>query len=449
MLNENDYRFLIANALFDKNLINGHLYIKCSKPKYIQALPGDGRTNDPKLLQERKDAILQKWNKIRDKIESKNYPDEFWDIAFEEDIMNDFPDYFDKGAIWYIGDKVVDYYNGLLETDGVLLDNAYDSYKERINDISNQMKVIDDEQKSLNSDLKEIDNDNNRLARDFNKFQKDFLSYDDEYNSKLNDPALLNERKSVIEQIKDRWNSYGMQNPYHYYDDYEMDYNEDEEGYLSPGTFDYPLSDRDSQRFAELRSKINENINILDNLYKNGIMTSDKETELLNNLARDISEYGSYIYEPSMFDIDEMAGLRNDCEVSLPRYIKELTDVPQSLKDIKDKRDNVKDKLDNVMSKRNENDVNIQQIKDRKANLRKDKKNLKERKSILQESMPKKKDKKTRLTDIREIRDLAKEFASDISMAQQYQNELFSINLKLNQDSGSGLPYEYGDYIVF
>ena len=57
LLNENDIKDLINDSLLEHDLINQEIYLKCGKPKVVQTLPYDLRTNDKVKLQERVDAI--------------------------------------------------------------------------------------------------------------------------------------------------------------------------------------------------------------------------------------------------------------------------------------------------------------------------------------------------------------------------------------------------------
>lgn len=63
MNDENDYKQLIADALFKKGLIDIELYEKCSKP-HITSLPYDNRYTDPIKLNERKKAIEESINHL-------------------------------------------------------------------------------------------------------------------------------------------------------------------------------------------------------------------------------------------------------------------------------------------------------------------------------------------------------------------------------------------------
>lgn len=62
---------------------------KCSKPKYIQALPGDGRTNDVDILKERQTAIKDGMNEVTDEIDGATH-----DLDLLEETEGAFYDYF-------------------------------------------------------------------------------------------------------------------------------------------------------------------------------------------------------------------------------------------------------------------------------------------------------------------------------------------------------------------
>lgn len=70
MQKKNDYSNLILNALLDKGVIDESLYEKCSKPSYISELPGDLRTTDLNVLNDRKKAIEKELKDIDKKIDS-------------------------------------------------------------------------------------------------------------------------------------------------------------------------------------------------------------------------------------------------------------------------------------------------------------------------------------------------------------------------------------------
>lgn len=73
MLGFEDYRKIIADSLFDKGIISERLYEKCSRPKYITALPGDLRSTDATLLSERMDVIEEEISRREEIADRANY----------------------------------------------------------------------------------------------------------------------------------------------------------------------------------------------------------------------------------------------------------------------------------------------------------------------------------------------------------------------------------------
>lgn len=73
MLSESDYKNIIAEVLFNTDLISKEIYLKCSTPKYIQDLPGDLRSHDPDLLYERLNAIDDELTRREDILKKAEY----------------------------------------------------------------------------------------------------------------------------------------------------------------------------------------------------------------------------------------------------------------------------------------------------------------------------------------------------------------------------------------
>ena len=73
MFGYEDYRKMIADSLFENEIIDERLYEKCKKPSYITALPGDLRTNDVDVLRDRMDKIEEEINRREDIINDANY----------------------------------------------------------------------------------------------------------------------------------------------------------------------------------------------------------------------------------------------------------------------------------------------------------------------------------------------------------------------------------------
>ena len=71
LLNENDIKDLINDSLLEHDLINQEIYLKCGKPKVVQALPGDLRTTDLEKLNRRKEAIKLRIEELNLQISQK------------------------------------------------------------------------------------------------------------------------------------------------------------------------------------------------------------------------------------------------------------------------------------------------------------------------------------------------------------------------------------------
>ena len=73
MLNVDDYKQIILDALKNEEIISEELYEKCKKPQYIQDLTGDLRSNDPDILYERLNEIDEKLNEREDILKKAEY----------------------------------------------------------------------------------------------------------------------------------------------------------------------------------------------------------------------------------------------------------------------------------------------------------------------------------------------------------------------------------------
>lgn len=87
--NEDDYRQIIIDSLYEEGLVDEELYLKCGKPKHIQALPGDLRTHDIKKLQKRKKQIIREMNKGSKRIANKWHQISDMVDEWHENIPND------------------------------------------------------------------------------------------------------------------------------------------------------------------------------------------------------------------------------------------------------------------------------------------------------------------------------------------------------------------------
>lgn len=412
-----ELKFLLNDILYDNGLISGELYVKCGK-QHISSLPHDLRTNDESKLLQRKYEIINRWKDLGENINDK-YPPEFFDISIDGDYD------YDEGRYTINADKVVEYYDSINETNEVVVSNNREQYLNRITDIDGEIKDIDKRQNELNNELKELQSESDKESRNFNKLQKEFLDADDEYESLLKSPELLDGRKQDIDKVNKLWDS--IQRFTNYYDTYEM--SASEEGI----DMDMPLSSRDYDRMGVIESRINNNMKLLNDFYKNGIMPTDKEKEILRDISRDINEYSSYMIEPYNFDIDEIAYLRREAEHDVPDLLSGLSKTPEKLSGLKNKRDSARNNLNNSQSSILKLESDIKDINDTKKRLRRNKKELKERKSNLKDNTPKKSDVK-KYSNIEDIRKLAKEFRSDIKKIQDYQIELRKVNNSLGFD---------------
>ena len=131
---EDNVRYNIAKSLFDKGIIDGDLFEKCSKPKYIQSLPADLRTNDEDKLNERLDALQKLEDDTNKEYEEKysEYEDAKKELKTKSDkirnnVLNiletienlnsrvyDY-NYFDEEPYTYEGEENPDYDPELIE----------------------------------------------------------------------------------------------------------------------------------------------------------------------------------------------------------------------------------------------------------------------------------------------------------------------------------------------
>lgn len=73
MLNINEIKQIIADTLYDADVIDKELYLKCGKPKYISDLPGDLRSNDADELDDRLNNISDELDKREEILKRAEY----------------------------------------------------------------------------------------------------------------------------------------------------------------------------------------------------------------------------------------------------------------------------------------------------------------------------------------------------------------------------------------
>ena len=73
MFTEDDYKQIILDSLYNSDVIDKDLYLKCGKPKYISGLPGDLRTTDENELYDRLTAIEDELNRREEILKKAEY----------------------------------------------------------------------------------------------------------------------------------------------------------------------------------------------------------------------------------------------------------------------------------------------------------------------------------------------------------------------------------------
>ena len=73
MFTEDDYKQIILDSLYNNDVIDKDLYLKCGKPKYISGLPGDLRTTDENELYDRLTAIEDELNRREEILKKAEY----------------------------------------------------------------------------------------------------------------------------------------------------------------------------------------------------------------------------------------------------------------------------------------------------------------------------------------------------------------------------------------
>ena len=205
LLTDEQIRTLINDSLYEKDLINEELHEKCGKPKHIQALPHDLRTNDPEKLQSRKDAIIKEWKKTNEEIGAKNYPEEFWDLAQGDGEIYD--DDLER-PISVVADRVIEHYDNLLKTKSGLNDMIRERYDEQINKLTEENKglktIMEDFDKKDMEKLKEIDGIKTSISgtnRTITAIKDELSSTQATADIRANIQAELDDGNAVIERF--------------------------------------------------------------------------------------------------------------------------------------------------------------------------------------------------------------------------------------------------------
>ena len=73
MFTEEDYKQIILDSLYNSDIIDKDLYLKCGKPKYISGLPGDLRTTNEDELYDRLTAIEDELNRREEILKKAEY----------------------------------------------------------------------------------------------------------------------------------------------------------------------------------------------------------------------------------------------------------------------------------------------------------------------------------------------------------------------------------------
>lgn len=191
LLTERDIKEIINNSLYNNGLISQEIYEKCGKPKYIQSLPHNLRTNDVYKLNERLSEIEK-----RLKNNKKDINDFESQIKKQEKDKKKFQKKYDKASkifsdYYYdkelkIGDIIYQFSNFESGTQGdISVGDVKDKlnkvkniiYERKVNYSDNEVKLFDDASKILRDYANLYDvKDNPQL---FNRFKNIHdLSYD-------------------------------------------------------------------------------------------------------------------------------------------------------------------------------------------------------------------------------------------------------------------------------
>lgn len=384
-MEQEDIKIMIAESLYKNNLINDELYEKCGKP-HISSLPGDLRTNDPVKLQQRKDAIIDKWNEIDNEIISKNYPEEFWNIS--EDKGEFIYDEETGSRELYDGQKVVDYYDNLLNTKNELNDMIRERYDSQIDDLTKEntarRKIIDDFAEKWHESQSEYAQTEHKISdidKELSKINRELRSLEKESDRRDALQAKLDDGYAIIDE------------------------------FLKANGLESSILDGVDQN-PDYRRRVNEQYNGLGD-YALSIMEIEaelddfKESEYYNN------------------NIMKLRDNRNSKESDKRNLQRSLPDIQNNIDYYFRAADGSQRVYDNVQRR-------IKELKQSKPN-----KNQRDNESY-QELVDKK--------------NLAIEFKNDINKAHDYQSELTKVNERLGYDADNvwdGLPiswdYQFGN----
>ena len=179
---EEDYKQLIAESLYDNNIINKDIYLKCSKPKYIQSLPGDLRTNDSELLSNRLDAIQKEEDKL-DKEYAKKY-NEY--EKFKEDRK-------------VLSDEILDYSESILDSVDTLKKAIYEKGEDYLASEAYDHPEVD-ELNSLGNELYNLLVNDSKIFNKFDKEIRNKVSGENDVN------VDFNSIEDRIDEIESLWN---------------------------------------------------------------------------------------------------------------------------------------------------------------------------------------------------------------------------------------------------
>ena len=223
MINENEIKQDIAEALYDKGIIDGDLFEKCGKPKYIQSLPGDLRTSNIEVLENRLDEIDR-----RMKMSERKREELLRDIEYSKRDLNRIENELDEdlnsfeNQVYEVADglwgdeidigkqnEIVDLWRDSNST-YVNGENTGDGLKV-YNELSGVLNpLFKDYQQIINNKSDFITNPSSDINFDsFNDKLNNFLKLCDNYKSKYDTYGLISERlmrpaeglKAIIKDI--------------------------------------------------------------------------------------------------------------------------------------------------------------------------------------------------------------------------------------------------------
>lgn len=191
LLNKDDIKDLINDALFNKGIISEEVYLKCGKPKYISDLPGDLRSTNIEVLDERLDSIQKLQEDAFNEFEEK-YSE--YEKAFADEKES-------RDKILQVGEDMEEVINAVYEEvtenmgwDAYTLTSEPMEYEDE--ETGEVYEDIDDELAGWYSQFWDTLQDAHKEFPQFNQASKDRLIRGDE-----NAPTYRNRMENLIDDL--------------------------------------------------------------------------------------------------------------------------------------------------------------------------------------------------------------------------------------------------------